>query len=211
MAYIYKITNNINNKIYIGKTNLTIEKRFKEHCRDAFREKNEKRPLYAAMRKYGIQNFSIEEVEECLDTEASIREIYWIGYYKSFENGYNATFGGDGKNFFNHFLIAEELKKNPYPLEIAKQFNCSSDTVYIVAKEFNISVKSKGILNVNEKKEIFQFDKQENFLQSFESAQAAGDWCVRQGLSKNRNCRSHISECARGERKTAFGYVWKYK
>ena len=56
-AYIYKITNNINNKIYIGKTNLTIEKRFKEHCRDAFRERNEKRPLYAAMRKYGIQKF----------------------------------------------------------------------------------------------------------------------------------------------------------
>lgn len=35
MALIYKITNDINDKIYIGKTNFSIEKRFKEHCRDA--------------------------------------------------------------------------------------------------------------------------------------------------------------------------------
>ena len=53
MAYIYKITNDINNKIYIGKTEFSIEKRFHEHCRDAFKERNEKRPLYAATFKYG--------------------------------------------------------------------------------------------------------------------------------------------------------------
>ena len=36
MAYIYKITNNVNGKIYIGKTEHSVEKRFKEHCSDAF-------------------------------------------------------------------------------------------------------------------------------------------------------------------------------
>lgn len=41
MAYIYQITNDINQKIYIGKTECSIEKRFKEHCWDAFRERNE--------------------------------------------------------------------------------------------------------------------------------------------------------------------------
>lgn len=46
MAYIYKIINDVNQKIYIGKTEFFIEKRFKEHCKDAFRERNEKRPLY---------------------------------------------------------------------------------------------------------------------------------------------------------------------
>ena len=64
MAYIYKITNDINQKIYIGKTEFSIEKRFKEHCCDAFRKKNEKRLLYAAMRKYGIEHFYIELIEE---------------------------------------------------------------------------------------------------------------------------------------------------
>lgn len=39
MGYIYKIVNDINDKIYIGKTEKSIEKRFKEHCRDAFRKR----------------------------------------------------------------------------------------------------------------------------------------------------------------------------
>ena len=76
MAYIYQITNKINNKIYIGKTEFSIEKRFKEHCRDAFRERNEKRPLYAAIRKYGVENFEISLIEETEHPEE--RETYWI-------------------------------------------------------------------------------------------------------------------------------------
>lgn len=43
MPYIYKITNDINNKIYIGKTLYTIEHRFKEHCKDSKKRQNEKK------------------------------------------------------------------------------------------------------------------------------------------------------------------------
>ena len=64
MAYIYKIINDMNQKIYVGKTEFSIEKRFKEHCADVFKERNEKRPLYSAMRKYGIEHFHIELIEE---------------------------------------------------------------------------------------------------------------------------------------------------
>ena len=60
MSYIYKITNDINNKVYVGKTNLTIEKRFREHCTDSKKFTIEKRPLYNAMNKYGIEHFHIE-------------------------------------------------------------------------------------------------------------------------------------------------------
>lgn len=49
MAYIYKITNDINDKVYIGKTEFAIEKRFKEHCQDALKAKSDNRPLYSAM------------------------------------------------------------------------------------------------------------------------------------------------------------------
>ena len=59
MPYIYKITNDINNKIYIGKTLHAIEHRFKEHCKDSKKRQNEKRPLYSAMNKYGIEHFHI--------------------------------------------------------------------------------------------------------------------------------------------------------
>ena len=105
MAYIYKITNDINNKIYIGKTHLNIEQRFKIHCQDSQKVTQEHRPLYAAMRKYGIEHFYIELVEETTNPEE--REIYWINYYNSFKNGYNATLGGDGKQLFSHEQIAK--------------------------------------------------------------------------------------------------------
>ena len=64
MAYIYKISNDINNKVYIGKTNQTIKERWHQHCSDSKdRVLYEKRPLYSAMNKYGIEHFKIEEIE----------------------------------------------------------------------------------------------------------------------------------------------------
>ena len=62
MAYIYCITNDINNKVYVGKTEFPIQKRWEEHCSDAFRERNEKRPLYSAMRKDGKKYINYDDV-----------------------------------------------------------------------------------------------------------------------------------------------------
>lgn len=76
MACIYVITNKINNKKYVGKTNFSIEKRFKEHCSDSKRREFEKRPLYNAMNKYGIENFEISLLEECSAEESAAKEIY---------------------------------------------------------------------------------------------------------------------------------------
>ena len=134
MAYIYKITCDINNKIYIGKTNLSIEERFQQHKLDSRKEHIEARPLYRAMNKYGFEHFSIEKIEECKPEEASSREQYWIGFYRGYEEGYNATKGGDGKLLFDHQSILEQLYKTPYGKEVAEQFGCSKDLVYQIAK-----------------------------------------------------------------------------
>ena len=123
MAYIYKIINNINQKIYIGKTSSTIEKRFKEHCNDSKKERYEKRPLYDAMNKYGIENFTVEKVEEVENDEiASEREIYWINKLRTYIgfndcNGYNATLGGDSKRYYNY----EEIAKKYLELKIKEK------------------------------------------------------------------------------------------
>lgn len=49
MGFIYKITNDVNGKVYIGKTLNTVESRWKEHCHDKDRRNMENRPLYRAM------------------------------------------------------------------------------------------------------------------------------------------------------------------
>ena len=78
MAYIYVITNDVNNKQYVGKTSDTIEQRFKIHLKDSQNRKNELRPLYQAMNKHGTEHFYIEKLEECSAKEASEREVFWI-------------------------------------------------------------------------------------------------------------------------------------
>ena len=120
MAYIYKIVNDINQKVYIGKTEFSINKRFKEHCKDAFQYRTEKRPLYSAMRKYGIEHFHIELIEETNSPEE--REIYWIEQYRSFKNGYNATLGGDGRAYLDYDVLIAAYKKNPNISQISKLY-----------------------------------------------------------------------------------------
>ena len=199
MSYIYKITNNINNKIYVGKTEFSIEKRFKEHCKDAFRERNEKRPLYAAMRKYGVENFEISLIEETDNPEE--REVYWIGYYDGYTKGYNATRGGDGKRLYDYSKILARLIEHPYPKDISQEFNCCVDIVYDIAKQNNIITKNKGQESLSKKrKQVLAYSKKGEYIQTFESTSAAAKWCYENGKSKtlSSGVRSHIAEVANG-------------
>lgn len=95
---IYKITNLINSKVYIGKTSKSIGFRYNTHVKNARKKIN--RYLYDAMNKHGYENFNIEQIEIIQDELANDREIYWISFYKSNDKefGYNMTIGGDGGN-----------------------------------------------------------------------------------------------------------------
>ena len=103
MHYIYKYTNKINGKVYIGQTN-NLQKRFNGHKSEAFNPKSKgyNLPFHCAIRKYGIKNFIYEVLEEIEDGESqdfiNDREIFFIAFYHSLttENGYNLTVGGDG-------------------------------------------------------------------------------------------------------------------
>ena len=76
LGNIYCITNTVNNKAYVGKTLLSIQKRFQQHLQDAKRFTD--RPLYRAINKYGAENFSITLLEEVEQSQLSSREQYWI-------------------------------------------------------------------------------------------------------------------------------------
>lgn len=61
------------------------------------------------MRKYGVENFTIEEIEKTDNPED--RERYWIEYFGSFKNGYNATIGGDGRPYIDYDLVVATYKE----------------------------------------------------------------------------------------------------
>ena len=102
MGYVYLITNKINNKKYVGKTELSIKARWKQHIKDSKKEQCETRPLYRAIRKYGAEHFSICKIDTGHGNELNSREQYWIQYYNTYEDGYNATLGGDGKILYDY-------------------------------------------------------------------------------------------------------------
>lgn len=93
---IYKITNLINNKCYIG-CSKNIEHRWIAHKSESIIEKNPQYnySIHKAFRKYGIDNFSFEIIELTSEDMLFGREKYWINFYNSYKNGYNETVGGD--------------------------------------------------------------------------------------------------------------------
>lgn len=208
MPYIYKITNKINGKMYIGKTIFTVEQRWKEHQKDSRRRDFEKRPLYSAIKKYGIENFSIEEVEECPIEILSEREKYWIEYYGSFKNGYNATIGGDGKQYVDYDLVVANYKKLKNQTKVAELMKISTDTVFNALKAKKERILTQQEIQANERGYIiYQYDKENNYLKSFPSARAA----AREVNNNNSDGASHILDVCKGKRKTAYGYIWKFK
>lgn len=97
---IYRVTNLVNKKIYIGKTSIGHKRRWRQHKSNAFSPSLRlEHYLYRAMRKYGIDNFAIEVID-ISDSEDSLhdKERAWIQSLNSFNAkvGYNCTAGGDG-------------------------------------------------------------------------------------------------------------------
>lgn len=206
MGYIYLITNKINNKKYVGKTTQSIEKRWKEHISDSKKEKCEIRPLYRAMRKYGIENFSIIKIEKCDTKILSEREQYWIQYYNTYKDGYNATLGGDGTIIYDYEGIIQKYLTLHSIQEVANTFECNRDTVHNILVANDIPIISGRIVSSQKmSKPILQYNKEGQFIKEYSSAMEAARQMGGEQYMPN------ISRCANGKRKTANKYIWRWK
>lgn len=214
MGFIYKITNDVNDKIYIGKTSChTVDERFKIHCADSKKNRMENRPLYRAMNKYGIEHFYVETIEECSEDFLSVREQYYIDYQNSYRYGYNATRGGDGKSYLDYDRIYEMyICGNKTIAEVANIYGCCVDSVSSILKSKGITdeeIKQRAIKAriQNSEKAVIMIDKVTNeVLMLFDSCREAGRFVTKD----EKNNGAHISSACKGERKSAYGYKWKY-
>ena len=209
MSYIYVITNRINGKQYVGKTNSSIQDRWKEHCNDSKKFRCNKRPLYDAMNKYGIENFEIHCLEKCSWKEASIKEIYWIGKLNTYEQGYNATLGGDGKVLYNYKEIADKYKELQNQQKTAEYFNCDVHTVKVACEEYNVPILSSQDIAKAKGKKVLLIELNKVFV----SIKDAARFLQEEHYTENKSLGSvskNIGQVCSGQRKSAYKMHWKF-
>lgn len=190
---IYKITNNINQKIYIGQS-IDIFKRWKN---EIIKPPNEY--LKNSFKKYGVENFSFDILEECSEEELDDKEKYYISLFNSTNKniGYNITFGGTGGKMPSD--IIEKMKKTK-----AK----NGYTKYWQGKKLPIEMKKKISNSLKEEKNP-NFKKGANLrkvvcVETGEVFNSANDVYNRFN-SKSKNIHTAIKNNS-----CCLGYHWKY-
>ncbi len=137
MTGIYKITNKLNNKSYIGQST-NIIKRFNKHkTQNSLYDHQYNTPFHKAIREDGIENFIFEILEECGKEDLNQKEMYYIEKYNtSFPNGYNMSYGGKTGSLnkiysFEDVLSIKKLIKDNTMLlsDIAKQYGVTLQTI----------------------------------------------------------------------------------
>lgn len=204
-GYIYLIHNNITNKYYIGQTIKDVNFRWKQHIIDS---KNSSLPMYnyylhKSIRKYSAENFTITTLCTITANDNYIKEAlnwmesYYIEEYDSFNQGYNLTLGGGG-------ILGRKGKLSP---NYGKKFSATHKSKISEShkgKKFTEEHKEKlRDVKRNKMKAVLQYSKEGTFIKEWESTRE-----VTRELNINN---SNLCYCCLGKRKTAGGYIWKYK
>lgn len=144
---IYKITNKVNGKSYIGQTRYTLEFRWRQHL-----HKKDNTYFHNAIRKYGAENFSLEVLEECPYFNLNEREIFYIAKYDSFNSGYNLTIGGDGNKRLlldNSYDEIKELYLSGFSSnKIATLYNVDKASIIKILRQLKVKIRTNS-LNIN--------------------------------------------------------------
>lgn len=157
IGILYSISNDINEKLYIGKTYKSLKQRWKLHVSDSKKD-NKNRHLYNAMKKYGIEHFYIEEIGRYKSGELEEMEKYYIEKYDTYNNGYNCTTGGDGcpgfiKNKYNEEqkqFIIQCFYKYPNISFLSKALNVDYKALDRVLDEYGIKKLQQSQLKIIE-------------------------------------------------------------
>lgn len=172
--------------------------------------------------KYGIENFKYEILHKSIYSSKEIAvqdlnrlEIYYIGLYDSYKNGYNCTLGGDGvvgvkltdaqkeklrlKNLGK--VMSDESKKKIG--EASRYWQNTPEGKAKMSAARKGKTKKKGYKNLANSTSVLKYTVEGEFIAEFSSIKEASNY--------TRSLAANIVAVCTGRRKTAGGYVWKYK
>ena len=207
MGFIYKITNSINDKLYIGQTTGTIQHRWASHVWSANR-KNKYSKIARAIKKYGKENFKISVIEEVPDYKLNEREMFWIDYYDTCNTGYNITVGGDGRILVSDKNILNAWNKGLIIKDVADLVGINRASVSDRLKALGISeeeIQSRRYKKLSdvESDPVYQYDLDGNFVAEYKTKQELQD-----KFGKNVSVTKELIS----KHHSLHGYQWrKYK
>lgn len=218
---IYKITNKIDNKCYIGQST-NLKSRIKSH-KSMLKHNNERNILLKrATEKYGYKNFEIEIIKYCIEEELDYYELYFIQYYSSYKRnkGYNIELGGNQNKHLSKKQI--EKMRNTKKGKLMGKENPFYGRKHTEESKKKISEANKGnkgclgrFMSEETRRKIGEANKWNRiktvncytldniFLKTYPSVAEAA-------RQLNVKSSSLIAQCSRGKRKSAYGYKWKY-
>ena len=192
-GFIYKITNNLNGKSYIGQTIQNVKERFYQHCAIKCSQAVLNMAIHKAINKYGKSNFTVQVIEEVESVYLNDRERYWIKYYNSYNNGYNSTKGGqDGIKLFKNLdveSIIREYKSGKSLRRIGNIFNVDKQTIKDLLVRNNIKLRTTRTYKLS------QMDREE-ILNAFYSGLSRKEIMNKWNISK-----SYLSQLINGYRR----------
>lgn len=145
---IYKITNTVTGKIYVGKS-VDLKQRWHSHKSYLRSGTHCNEYLQRSWDKYGEESFVFEIIEYCPVENIEQREIYWINTLDSYKNGYNLTIGGEG---CVGRIPTQEHRERLRQSNIGKQCRCGWK--HTEEAKTKISQRAKGRILSEEHKQI---------------------------------------------------------
>lgn len=196
IGHIYKVTNLINGKIYIGQTIQTVQNRWYRHCGKSCISPEEMNTHFKrAILKYGKENFKVEIVEDCDSTLLDEREKYYISYFDSYNKGYNSTLGGqDGAKPFKtndeqNQQIAQLYEVGFSLREIGKEYQIDKTTVKGILQRLHINLRSTRVYK-------YTSEVRDNMIKDLKQGLTR-----KQVMAKYKVSKSYLSQLVAGNRR----------
>jgi len=139
MPCIYKITNTLNGKSYIGQTIQNPSSRWRQHCSPK-RTSELHSSIHMAIQKYGKENFVFEVLQECLAEELDKLEVKYIAEYNTYKKGYNQTRGGNGVMPADNALPSKPVRQ----YTLAGEFIAEYSSISEASRETGFSISGIG-------------------------------------------------------------------
>ena len=202
---IYKMTNNINGKVYIGQTIRELDERTKEHIR------HNKIIIDKAIQKYGIENFTVEQIDlaESID-ELNQKEMYWIKLYDCITpKGYNQCYGGNNTYGYHH----KEEAKRKMSIKKSQLYVGESNPFYNKThseeSRKKMSEVRKGLKHLT-KEQIKRLRESHHTVKVMNVDTGEIFNSIKEAGLKYNIEPTHITRVCKGKRKTSGGYRWEY-